>query len=47
MEKVVILRDKTMKDGFIYVPNDDKLSCPFCRKKVVENIDHYLFGTNQ
>ena len=37
-----ILRDKTMDDEFIYIPNDDKQNYPSCRLKlIVEQFGHY------
>ncbi len=34
-----ILRDKTMDDKLMYIPNDDKQYKPFCR------LDYWLAGT--
>ena len=31
LQKSGILRDKTMTDRFMYIPNDDKQNLPFCR----------------
>ena len=33
--KAGILRDKTMADKFMYIPNDDTPNYPFCRLELV------------
>ncbi len=39
-----ILRDKTMADKLIYIPNDDTKKYPFCRfKLVVETFEHSTY----
>ena len=40
-----ILKDKTMDVKLIYIPNDDKQNCPFCRLKLI--VEQYQFLISQ
>ena len=43
-----VLRDKTMADKLMYIPNDDTNNYPFCRLKlVVETFEYTTESTNQ
>ena len=48
INNTVILRDETMNDKLIHIPNYHEQIYPLCRLKLfVEKLRHHNFGTDQ